>query len=70
MSACPVPDNAPGVAEIDRRRLAVDNALGSLRIENMDLEPAERQVFERYAMGEITLDELDRQVEEMSATIL
>jgi hypothetical protein len=69
MSASPALDKPPCVEEADKRRLAVDNALGSLRIENMDLAPVERQIFERYAAGEISLDELDRLVEQRCATI-
>jgi hypothetical protein len=55
---------------LDQRRFAVDNALGSLSIEKMDLEPTERQVFERYARGEISLDEMDRLAERMAAANL
>jgi hypothetical protein len=42
-------------AEADERRRAVQSALGSLRIEGMELEPDEREILERHARGEIYL---------------
>jgi hypothetical protein len=42
-------------AEADERRRAVQSALGSLRIEGMELEPDEREILERHARGEIDL---------------
>jgi hypothetical protein len=33
----------------------VQSALGSLRIEGMELEPDEREILERHARGEIDL---------------
>jgi hypothetical protein len=56
--------------ELDSRRLAVENAIGSLRIENMILEDEPRHSLERYAHGEITLDELKREVSAYTATIV
>jgi hypothetical protein len=49
----PVPDN------LALRRYAVDNAIGTLRIEGMELDPEERKIVERYAQGEISLAEQD-----------
>jgi len=74
MSVSPARNNMRSHGQLgqvdDQRRLAVDNALGSLSIENVDLEPSERQVFERYARGEISLDEMDRLAERMAAANL
>jgi Antitoxin VbhA len=44
-------------ALIERRR-AVDSALGSLRIEGMELEPEVRDILERFACGEMSLAEM------------
>lgn len=41
--------------EAAERRRAVQSALGSLRIEGMELEPDEREILERHARGEIGL---------------
>lgn len=41
--------------ELDNRRLAVESALGSLRIEGMELEPEGREILERFAKGEMSL---------------
>jgi hypothetical protein len=41
--------------EAAQRRRAVQSALGSLRIEGMELEPDEREILERHARGEIDL---------------
>ena len=38
-----------------RRRLAVDSAIGSLRLSGMELEPDEREIVERHARGETDL---------------
>jgi len=70
MSVSPARVNTRSFENLDKRRLAVENALGSLRIEEMELAPEERAIFERYARGEISLDEMDRLVEQMTATIL
>jgi len=61
-----VSSNAPGPEEMDERRLAVENAIGSLRIEKLELDPQERQIFDRFAQGEISLDEMDSLVEQMT----
>jgi hypothetical protein len=63
------PGKAPSSEELDERRLAVENAIGTLRIEKLELEPQERQIFDRFAQGEISLDEMDSLVEQMTATI-
>jgi len=56
--------------EMDERRLAVENAIGSLRIEKLELDPEERRIFDRFALGQISLDEMDSLVEQMTAIIL
>lgn len=56
-------------AELRDRRLAVDSALGSQRIEGMELEPEPREILERFARGEIDLDEMNRQIHAYTATI-
>jgi hypothetical protein len=57
-------------AELDERRLAVESAVGSLRIEGMELEAVPSRILERYALGEILLDEMTRLIHEYTATIL
>jgi hypothetical protein len=57
-------------AERDDRRLAVENAVGSLRIEAMELEAVPSRILERYAQGEIPLDEMSRLIHEYTSTIL
>jgi hypothetical protein len=65
-----VSSSALSPEELDERRLAVENAIGSLRIEKLELDAEERQIFDRFAQGEISLDEMDSLVEQMTATIL
>jgi hypothetical protein len=57
-------------AELRERRLAVESALGSLRIEGMELEPEERKIFDRFANGEISLSEMRSAVRAYTATIV
>jgi len=56
-------------AELDDRRLAVEGAIGTLRIEALELEAVPRAVLDRYAQGEIPLDEMSRLIHEYTATI-
>lgn len=56
-------------AELDDRRIAVENAIGTLRIENLELDPISRRILERYALGEIPLDEMSRLIHEHTATM-
>ncbi|HTV74157.1 MAG TPA: antitoxin VbhA family protein [Candidatus Acidoferrales bacterium] len=44
--------------EAEARRRAVDSAIGTSRIEGLEVSPAAREIFERYAAGEITLEEM------------
>jgi hypothetical protein len=69
MSATAAPVVRLTPAELDDRRLAVENAIGTLRIENLELESIPRRILERYALGEISLDEMSRLIHEYTATI-
>jgi hypothetical protein len=42
-------------AELTERRRAIDSALGSLRIEGMELEPEGRAILERFAKGDMSI---------------
>jgi hypothetical protein len=56
-------------AELDDRRLAVENAIGTLRIEGLELNAVPQRIFERYVQGEIALDEMSRLIHEHTAAI-
>ena len=56
-------------AELDYRRLAVENAIGTLRIEGMELDSIPHRILEQYAQGEIPLDEMSRLIHVYTATI-
>jgi Antitoxin VbhA len=55
--------------EADDRRLAVENAIGTLRIENLELDMTTHRILDRYAQGEIPLDEMSRLIHEYTAAI-
>ncbi|MGA3080154.1 MAG: antitoxin VbhA family protein [Terracidiphilus sp.] len=57
-------------AELDERRLAVENAIGTLRIEGMELDAIPNRILEQYAQGEIPLEEMSRLIHEYTATIV
>jgi hypothetical protein len=57
-------------AELDDRRLAVENTIGTLRIENMEPDEITKRILYRYAHGEIGLDETNRLLDEYSDTDL
>jgi hypothetical protein len=57
-------------AALDDRRLAVESAIGSLRIEALELDAVPNRILEQYAQGEIPLDEMSRLVHEYTATIV
>lgn len=44
-------------------RAAVENALTSVRIEGLEPSAEGLQIFEQYASGEITLEEMGRAVD-------
>jgi len=41
--------------ELAARRLAVESAIGSLRLSGIEVEAAEREIVERHARGETDL---------------
>jgi hypothetical protein len=57
-------------AELDDRRLAVENVVGTLRIENMEPDESTMQIMTRYQIGEIELAEANRLLDEYSRTVL
>jgi hypothetical protein len=57
-------------AELDDRRLAVENAIGTLRIEGMEIDAIPQLIFDKYAQGVISLDEMNRQIHEYTASIV
>jgi hypothetical protein len=60
---------APNPVELEDRRLAVESASGSLRIENLELDEIPNRIPERYAQGKISLEEMSRQIHEYTAAI-
>jgi hypothetical protein len=57
-------------ADLADRRYALESALGSLRIEGMELEPEGREILERYAKGEMSLPEMRSAMRAYAATIV
>jgi hypothetical protein len=57
-------------AELDDRRLAVENTIGTLRIENMEPDETTKRILYLYAHGEIELGEASRLLHESSAAIV
>jgi hypothetical protein len=57
-------------AELEDRRLAVENAIGTLRIEGMELDAIPQSILEQYANGQIPLDEMSRLIHEYTASIV
>ena len=64
------PKAALTAAELENRRLALESALGSLRIEGMELEPEGREILDRFACGEMSLPEMRSAVRAYTATIV
>jgi hypothetical protein len=56
-------------AELDDRRLAVENTIGTLRIENLEPDEITKGILNRFAQGEIPLDEMSRLIHEYTASI-
>jgi hypothetical protein len=56
--------------ELDDRRLAVESAIGSLRIEALELDAVPNRILKQYTQGEIALDEMSRLIHEFTATIV
>jgi hypothetical protein len=65
----PVPAT-PREIDLESRRLAVDSALGSLRMEGMELEPEPREILERFANGELSLPEMRSAMRAYAATVV
>lgn len=57
-------------AELDDRRLAVENSIGTMRIEDLEPDEATQQILFRYANGEIDLSEANLLLDEYSRTIV
>jgi hypothetical protein len=57
-------------AELNERRLAVENTIGTLRIENLEPDEITKRILYHYAHGEIGLDEANRLLDEYSSTDL
>jgi hypothetical protein len=57
-------------AELDDHRLAVENAIGSMRLSDLEPDKTTQKIFFSYANGEIDLNELNHLLDEYSATIL
>jgi hypothetical protein len=55
--------------ELDDRRLAVESAVGSMRIEDLEPDETTRRTLTRYANGEIELVEMNRLLDAYSITI-
>ncbi|MGA3347317.1 MAG: antitoxin VbhA family protein [Terracidiphilus sp.] len=56
--------------ELDRRRLQVENTIGTMRIEDMEPDETTMQILTRYAQGEIDFPEANQLMKEDSRTIV
>jgi hypothetical protein len=63
------PVKALSPVELDDRRLAVESAVGSMRIEGLEPDETSTQIISRYANGEIELAEMNRLLDDYSRTI-
>ena len=70
MAAASAPVITLTPAELDDRRLAVENTIGTMRIEGLDPDEATMQILNRYASGEIEFSETKRLLRDHSRTIL
>jgi Antitoxin VbhA len=70
MAVATLPVVTANEIELENRRLAVESALGSLRIEGMELEPEGREILDRFASGEMTLPEMRSAIRAYTATIV
>jgi hypothetical protein len=68
VESAPVVSLSP--AELDDRRLAVENTIGTMRIEDLEPDETTKQILSRYATGEIDLPETNRLLDEYSSTDL
>jgi hypothetical protein len=60
MAAATAPVITLTPAELDDRRLAVENTLGTMRMEGLDPDETAVQILGRYADGEIEFSETKR----------
>jgi hypothetical protein len=56
--------------ELDDRRLAVENTIGTMCIEGLDPDETTLQILARYADGQIEFSEAKRLLRQYSSTIL
>jgi hypothetical protein len=70
MAAATAPVITLTPAELDDRRLAVENAVGTMRIEDLEPDETTQQILSRYAAGEIELSEMNRLLDNYSSAIL
>jgi hypothetical protein len=70
MAVATLPVVTANEIELDNRRLAVESALGSLRIEGMEPEPEAREILDRFARGEMSLTEMRSAMRAYTATIV
>jgi len=70
MAVATVPVASVNEIELENRRLAAESALGSLRIEGMELEPEGREILERFVNGEMSLPEMRTAIRAYTATIV
>jgi len=56
--------------ELDRRRLQVENTIGTMRIEDMEPDETTMQILTRYAQDEIDFPEANQLMKEDSRTIV
>jgi predicted HTH domain antitoxin len=57
-------------AELDDRRLVVESAIGTMRIEDLEPDEITKQILNSYQEGKISIEEMSRLLDEYSATIL
>ena len=57
-------------AELDDRRLAVENTIGTMRIEGLDPDETTMKILQRYAEGQMSFSETKLLLREYSRTIL
>ena len=70
MAAATAPVITLTPAELDDRRLTVENAVGTMRIEDLEPDETTQQILSRYATGEIELSEMNRLLDKYSSAIL
>ena len=70
MAAATAPVITLTPAELDDRRLAVENAVGTMRIEDLEPDETTQQILSQYAAGEIELSEMNRLLDNYSSAIL